>query len=76
MLLSKGQNPDGSLRLPQVVVDADQGFYCCLRAALVLVLFVMQGLCKCMALLGQGTKGPARAHNSWEPMRCDRIVLL
>ena len=59
MLLSKSQNPNSSLWLSQVVVDADEGFHRRLRAALVFVLFVVQGFCKCMALLGQSPERPA-----------------
>lgn len=64
MLLSEGQDPDSSLWLSQVVVDADQGFHRRLWAALVLVLFVMQGFRKCVALLSQSTEGSARAHHN------------
>ena len=59
VLLSQGENPNSRLGLPQVVVDANQGFYSRLGAALVLVLLVMKGFGKCMALLGQSTKRPA-----------------
>ena len=58
VLLSQGQNPDSSLRLAQVIVDADQGFNCSLGAALVLMLFVVQSFGKGMALLCQSTKRP------------------
>ena len=58
VLLSQRENSNSSLRLPQVVVDADEGLNCSLRAALVLVLLVVQRLSKGMALLCQGTKRP------------------
>ena len=51
VLLSQSENADSSFRLAQVVVDADEGFYCRLRAALVLMLLVVQRLGKGMALL-------------------------
>lgn len=55
VLLSQGENANSGLRLAQVVIDADQSLHCRLRTALILMLLVVQGLGKRMALLGQST---------------------
>lgn len=55
------KNAAGRLRLPQLVVDADEGLHRRLRRRRKFQLFVVQCLCKGMALLGQGTQRPASA---------------
>ncbi len=51
VLLGQSEDADSSFRLTKVVVDADERFHCRLRAALVLMLLVVQRLGKGVALL-------------------------
>ena len=71
--LSQGEYPHGCLGLAQVIVDADQGLHRRLRAALVLVLLVVKGLGKGMALLRQGTQSPES--NNEEILHCQLSCL-
>ena len=60
VLLGNSQDANRSLRLAQVVVDADEGLHRRLGAALVLQLLVVQRLGECVALLCQGAQRPAQ----------------
>ena len=59
LLLCQGEDAYSRLRLPQLVVDADESLHSGFRAAGVLVLLVVQRLGKGMALLSQRTQSPA-----------------